>query len=105
MGDFANGAMEGDGLWKNEKGEKYVGKWKDNRAHGQGIHTTENSYYQGQFVFIQDLLPSLSSMDMALNFSQMETSTEDSINKENLMEKESINGKMVLNTLEILKQD
>lgn len=47
MGDFANGAMEGDGLWKNEKGEKYVGKWKDNRAHGQGIHTTENSYYQG----------------------------------------------------------
>ena len=44
-------------------------------------------------------------MDMALNFSQMEISTEDSINKENLMEKESINGKMVLNTLEILKQD
>ena len=39
--------MEGDGLWKNEKGEKYVGKWKNNRAHGHGIYVTEKSHYQG----------------------------------------------------------
>lgn len=43
MGDFQNGAMEGDGLWRNGKGEKYVGKWKNNKAHGQGIYTTDQS--------------------------------------------------------------
>lgn len=41
--------MDGDGLWKNEKGEKYVGKWKNNKAHGYGVYSTENSHYQGIF--------------------------------------------------------
>lgn len=39
--------MQGDGLWKNKKGEKYVGNWKNNKAHGYGIHSTEKSHYQG----------------------------------------------------------
>lgn len=40
IGDFENGCMQGDGLWKNKKGEKYVGNWKDNKAHGYGIYST-----------------------------------------------------------------
>jgi hypothetical protein len=39
--------MEGDGLWRNPKGEKYVGRWKSNKAHGHGIYVTEKSHYQG----------------------------------------------------------
>lgn len=32
--------MEGDGLWKNNKNEKYVGTWISNKAHGYGIYLT-----------------------------------------------------------------
>lgn len=45
--------MEGDGLWRNSKGEKYVGQWKNNKAHGQGIHTSPTSTYQGINLYYQ----------------------------------------------------
>lgn len=56
IGDFENGAMQGDGLWKNKRGEKYVGSWKSNKAHGYGVYVTENSHYQGMISLMQDSL-------------------------------------------------
>lgn len=41
--------MQGDGLWKNQQGQKYVGQWKSNKAHGYGIYITNQSHYQGKF--------------------------------------------------------
>lgn len=41
--------MHGDGLWKNQKGQKYLGKWKINKAQGYGLYETQNSDYQGIF--------------------------------------------------------
>jgi hypothetical protein len=39
--------MQGDGLWKNSEGEKYIGEWKNNKAHGYGVYITKVSHYQG----------------------------------------------------------
>lgn len=40
--------MQGNGLWRNNQGEKYIGEWKGNRAHGYGIYITKMSHYQGK---------------------------------------------------------
>lgn len=47
VGDFENGGMEGDGMWRNKDGEKYIGQWKGNKANGYGIYITRASRYQG----------------------------------------------------------
>lgn len=41
--------MQGDGLWKNSSGDKYIGEWKSNKAHGHGVFITSVSHYQGYF--------------------------------------------------------
>ena len=49
MGEFENGCMQGDGLWRNKDGDKYIGQWASNKAHGFGLYTTDTSHYQGYF--------------------------------------------------------
>ena len=43
--------MQGDGLWRNKNGDKYVGQWRSSKAHGHGIYVTEQSHYQGILYF------------------------------------------------------
>jgi hypothetical protein len=44
--------MQGDGLWKNKHGDKYIGEWKNNKAHGYGVYITKLSHYQGKTEYI-----------------------------------------------------
>ena len=63
--------MQGDGLWKNKKGEKYVGNWKNNKAHGYGVYATEKSHYQGNNFIIQASLLGLLNKVMGSKISPM----------------------------------
>ena len=105
MGDFANGTMEGDGLWRNEKGEKYVGKWKDGRAHGQGIYSTESSYYQGSSKIIQAHLVNLWNMATEWSCFRMEINIVGFTSTVNHMGEESISGRVELDIRDNLTQD
>lgn len=41
---------EGQGFWKNTKGDHYIGEWKNSKAHGHGIHVWSNGdKYEGQW--------------------------------------------------------
>lgn len=84
--------MQGDGLWRNNKHEKYVGSWKNNKAHGYGIYATEKSHYQGTGYFIQASLPISSSMVMASKTLSMEMYTKDTISTASPMERDNIFG-------------
>ena len=88
--------MQGDGLWKNKKEEKYVGNWRSNKAHGYGIYSTPQSHYQGNVSsLLQVNLLILLKMAMEQKIFQTEISIKATIFKGNLMEKVSIIGRQV----------
>ena len=51
-GDFVNGKFEGNGKYIWEKGEYYIGQWKNELRHGKGIEYYKNGSikYEGDFV-------------------------------------------------------
>eukprot|EP01038_Epipyxis_sp_PR26KG_P006768 gene6768-9271_t len=50
VGDWANGAMEGDGVYYYENGEIYKGGWFKNKRHGTGrMEFNNDSIYEGEW--------------------------------------------------------
>lgn len=94
MGDFENGGMEGDGMWRNKDGEKYIGQWKGNKANGYGIYITRASRYQGKLYFIKVIFTSSSNREKGSSNSKMEIRIEATMRMEYRMDSVSIIGKM-----------
>ena len=86
--------MQGDGLWKNKKGEKYVGNWKNNKAHGYGVYATEKSHYQGSNFITQVNSLVLLKTGMACKISPMVILIRATMGKESHTVQASIFGPM-----------
>ena len=48
-GEFSNGMKEGKGKIKFNNGKSYVGEFKLNHMHGEGVYSTANCSYTGSF--------------------------------------------------------
>jgi hypothetical protein len=81
-------------MWRNKDGDKFIGQWKNNKAHGYGIYITKTSHYQGNQFITKVFLLSLSSTEKAYSHSKMEMSTRASIKMASHMDLGSIFGKM-----------